>query len=317
MPRALLLSAFPSSDHPLTRPPVYSCTRIRPSLTPCVQVLLVEWAPVEWLGAGMAQTVKLRDLLRVDGRRVTPVRIITVPAADHDRLAAGTGVAFLEYMAKNVGARRARGQFVLLTNGDVLLSDAVLALLAQKLLREDVMYRMARVESPGVMDPLAPLSWRRLALRELVAVVGGGGEAEDEGLQGCGSDEVKDGVEEQERAAGGEFVLLSARALHRLGGFHQVASTLHSSGVTEVSLFVFGQGRFCLCSSCVVTEVSLLPSGGEHAAPGFFDGMQGTWPWDERAAPATPMHAPPPDASVTSASHAVRAAGVGVEQRAL
>ena len=86
MPRALLLSLFPSSDHPLTRPPVYSCTRIRPSLTPCVQVLLVEWAPVEWLGAGTAQSVKLRDLLRVDGRRSTPVRIITVPAAHHDRL---------------------------------------------------------------------------------------------------------------------------------------------------------------------------------------------------------------------------------------
>ena len=77
-------------------------------------------------------------------------------------------------------------------------------------------------------------------------MVGGGGEAEDEGLQGCGSDEVKDGAEEQERAAGGEFVLLSARALHRLGGFHQVASTLHSSGVTEVSLFCVWEGSLLL-----------------------------------------------------------------------
>ena len=48
------------------------------------------------------------------------------------RVAAGTGTTFLEFMAKNVGARRARGEFVLFTNGDVLLSDSVLEMLGRE-----------------------------------------------------------------------------------------------------------------------------------------------------------------------------------------
>ena len=54
-----------------------------------------------------------RDLLRVDPKRRTQVRIITVDADVHMRIAAGTGVTFLEFVAKNVGARRARGRCVL------------------------------------------------------------------------------------------------------------------------------------------------------------------------------------------------------------
>ena len=81
------------------------------------------------------------------------MRIITVDDKMHMREAAGTGTTFLEYSAKNVGARRARGKWVLMTNGDVLLSDSVMEMLGQEALDEAAFYRIDRSEMPGLRGP--------------------------------------------------------------------------------------------------------------------------------------------------------------------
>jgi hypothetical protein len=53
-------------------------------------------------------------------------------------------------IAKNVGIRRARGEFVLATNPDLLFSNALFAFLASAALRADCMYRIDRHDVPAL-----------------------------------------------------------------------------------------------------------------------------------------------------------------------
>ncbi len=105
------------------------------------EVVVCEWAPVEWIGGGQVHTTKLRDLLKVPAGASTRVRVITVDQPLHARVAAGSGSSFLEFHAKNVAARRARGEFVVLTSSDVLLSGAVFAMLGRRTLDRQAFYR--------------------------------------------------------------------------------------------------------------------------------------------------------------------------------
>ena len=202
-----------------------------------MEIIVVEWNPLP--GAS-----RLVSLLRVPPRSRAKVRVVTVPREFHDRVEAGTGEGFFEFMAKNVGARRARGRFVLFTNGDVLLSDALMEMLAREMLLDDAFYRVPRSEAPGLMDPLAPLNMRRSVLDELIDMhaaeqtcpvgqhecageynrgvceagggVGGGGAPNDSGDRHMGLED------EPFLPAAGDFFLISSAALHRMGGYHQV-----------------------------------------------------------------------------------------------
>ena len=46
--------------------------------------------------------------------------------------------------AKNVGMRRAKGEFVLVTNGDVLLGEALIGIISNRKLDKDSFYRIDR-----------------------------------------------------------------------------------------------------------------------------------------------------------------------------
>ena len=49
-----------------------------------------------------------------------------------------------EWIAKNAGARRALGEFILITNGDCVFTDELVAVIAQRRLRRDVFYSTIR-----------------------------------------------------------------------------------------------------------------------------------------------------------------------------
>jgi hypothetical protein len=63
----------------------------------------------------------------------------------------------LEFHAKNVGIRRARGDFVLVTNPDILFSTALIDEIAQRKLRVDTVYRTDRYDfvTSGIADVAA------------------------------------------------------------------------------------------------------------------------------------------------------------------
>ena len=72
------------------------------------------------------------------------VRIIEVPAALHGRFRYGQALPLYQMIAKNVGIRRARGEFILATNIDILFSDELFKILAARALETGKMYRADR-----------------------------------------------------------------------------------------------------------------------------------------------------------------------------
>jgi hypothetical protein len=75
-----------------------------------------------------------------------PVRVIEVPPDVHRRLPKAEQMAFFEYTAKNVGIRRAHGDFVLATNPDNMFEPAVVNVLAGHKLSADSFYRVDRFD---------------------------------------------------------------------------------------------------------------------------------------------------------------------------
>jgi hypothetical protein len=85
------------------------------------------------------------------------IRIITVPAELHRALAHSDQIPLFQMIAKNAGIRRARGEFVLATNIDILFSDEVLIFL-QRRLRHGVVYLADRVDVPADVPASANFS---------------------------------------------------------------------------------------------------------------------------------------------------------------
>jgi hypothetical protein len=104
-------------------------------------VLLVEWAP-------LADRPLLADALAELYPAVSPDWLTTV-AVDpryHDACAMNPQLAYMEYIAKNVGIRRAAGRFVLATNTDIYLGSGVVKTLAAGGLETGVVYRATRTD---------------------------------------------------------------------------------------------------------------------------------------------------------------------------
>lgn len=102
------------------------------------ELVVVEWNP-------MADKEPLASVLIPT--QYLPVRVITVPEHLHQTIGAKSPV--LEFHGKNVGIRRARGEFVLVTNPDILFSTQLIDELSQKKLRLDTVYRTDRYDFYG------------------------------------------------------------------------------------------------------------------------------------------------------------------------
>lgn len=83
-----------------------------------IELVLVEWNPP-------ADREPLRDVLAWPGDTALAIRVVTVSAAVHEALPNAERIRLHQMLAKNVGIRRATGEFVLATNVDVLFSDSL------------------------------------------------------------------------------------------------------------------------------------------------------------------------------------------------
>lgn len=61
------------------------------------------------------------------------------------------GPILAEYVAKNVGARRARGEFVLMANGDTMLDEHIVEFISKRQLEKDFFYRSERLDIRDVI----------------------------------------------------------------------------------------------------------------------------------------------------------------------
>jgi hypothetical protein len=117
------------------------------------EVVFVEWRPVE-------ERPYLTTILQSQFPEIgsSHLRCFVVHPAYHDALSQNTRLQFQEFLAKNVGIRRARGTFVLTTNSDVYLSRGVIARLAPRSLEHGVLYRAARYDLKPDRD-VGSLDW--------------------------------------------------------------------------------------------------------------------------------------------------------------
>ena len=106
------------------------------------ELLLVEWNPP-------SDSLPLHSILPIpSGNCPLTIRHITVPAHLHQQYANANQIPLYQMIAKNVGIRRAKGEFVLCTNVDLLFSDELFQFLANQNLKPNIFYRADRCDVP-------------------------------------------------------------------------------------------------------------------------------------------------------------------------
>ena len=117
------------------------------------EVVLVEWDPIP--GRPLLSEVlatRLPDLTERTLRRI-------VVAPEYQRaLTQNPRAGYMEYLAKNVGIRRAAAPFVLVSNIDILLGKAVVEALSTGRLATGTIYRSPRYDIKLGVDQ-SGLSW--------------------------------------------------------------------------------------------------------------------------------------------------------------
>jgi len=107
------------------------------------ELVVVEWNPPE-------DRPRLEEAINwPKSLKPRTVRIIEVSNEIHRGLPNSHRLPMFEYIAKNVGIRRARGEYVLATNPDLLFSEELIACLASKNLSRSRFYRIDRYDLRG------------------------------------------------------------------------------------------------------------------------------------------------------------------------
>jgi hypothetical protein len=106
------------------------------------ELILVEWNPPP----GRASLVQ--ELKWPDHTGPCDIRIITVSAEVHRTFQHADKIRLFQMLAKNAGIRRARGEFVLATNIDILFSDDAIRHLRDRL-QPGFLYLADRVDVPA------------------------------------------------------------------------------------------------------------------------------------------------------------------------
>jgi hypothetical protein len=137
------------------------------------ELIVVDWNPPA--GPRLHEALKIRKT-----SDVFAVRFIEVPPAAHQAIRNSDTIPLFQMIAKNVGIRRAHGEFVIATNPDLLFSDEVMSFLATGDLRPDTMYRLDRQDVangvPAHASVAEQLAW---CATHVLRVHGRGGSVED------------------------------------------------------------------------------------------------------------------------------------------
>ena len=114
------------------------------------ELIIVEWNPPEDKPR-LAEAVNWAKCPNTGA-----VRLITVPKHVHDQLPNSKRMPMFDYFAKNAGIRRAKGEYVLILNPDLLLSEGLVAYFASQKLSKSRFYRMDRYNYAGILPPWLP-----------------------------------------------------------------------------------------------------------------------------------------------------------------
>jgi hypothetical protein len=118
------------------------------------EIVFVEWNPV-------ADAPRFRALLSLP-KALGPVtvRFIDVPAVMHEQLPNAQQVPFMNTRARNVGVRRAHGDYILVTGADVVPNHSLMAFLANGLFSDRAFYRIDRRDLSHELPAAWPPAWQ-------------------------------------------------------------------------------------------------------------------------------------------------------------
>jgi hypothetical protein len=114
------------------------------------EIVVVEWNPP-------ADRHRLKDVVRLPPASPLVVRFIEVPRSLHDTIQIAERLPLFQMMAKNVGIRRAAGEFVLSTNIDIVCSNELVRFIAERRLERGRIYRVDRHDIQSSFPVEAPL----------------------------------------------------------------------------------------------------------------------------------------------------------------
>jgi hypothetical protein len=121
------------------------------------EIVLVEWDPLP--DRPLLAELVVRELPEGVADRV--LTRIVVAREYQAAMAQNPRIGYLEYIARNVGIRRAAAPFVLVTNVDILLGREIVERLAERRLEAGTLYRAPRYDIKMGVDQ-AGLSWDTL-----------------------------------------------------------------------------------------------------------------------------------------------------------
>jgi hypothetical protein len=217
------------------------------------EFVFVEWRPIEG-------RPYLATLLNDEFPDLGPsqLRSYVVDPAYHDARSLNPRLHFQEFIAKNVGVRRARGEFVLTTNTDIYFSRGIIDRLSARTIERGLLYRAPRHDIKSHSD----VSWIGWSLLE---------------------DERNCEIVNQIRPplftnASGDFLLLDRDAYQRLRGFNEVyrLAKIHIDGNFCVKAHASGVPLVDIGS-----PVYHVGRGTLHAQLGSYRDQPGAAPWGD------------------------------------
>jgi hypothetical protein len=123
---------------------VYSCKNFIKQAEkfkyPC-EYVVVEWNPPKdraFLGEALKSRIRSSSWAKV--------RVITVPTEIHQKFDFSEKLPLFQMIGKNVGIRRAKGEFILSSNIDILLGDRLFVEIMPNKLKKGVIYRSHRLD---------------------------------------------------------------------------------------------------------------------------------------------------------------------------
>jgi hypothetical protein len=132
-----------------------------------MELVIVEWNPP-------ADTPPLMDALSwPDSRQHCPIRIITVSGEIHRQLPRSEQLPLFEYIGKNVGIRRALGEYILVTNPDIIFTEPLVNYLETSRLNSQCFYRATRYDIDEAIPLDQPLEEQIVFCRQHVVRING------------------------------------------------------------------------------------------------------------------------------------------------
>jgi hypothetical protein len=168
---------------------------------------------------------------------------------------------YLEFLAKNIGIRRARGEFVLVSNCDVFLGRRVLDVLQQRALDRGSLYRAPRHDLKLAVDP-SRIDWELLEDPRNLA-----GPAHVLKPPYMGS-------------ATGDFVLLDRQSFHRIRGFNEIYRVARIGIDRNLLVKVLSSGLSIVDIGGPVYHVNHL--GSYRLQPAAYAGREEQAHWGDR-----------------------------------